>query len=140
MRTPDVYWHIYPQDQIHQRLRGHLLFFLAFPAIGGLPVLRDVADPTGRDFSVRPQIALVRAHPCSNSGIVFQGVSKPSVYGLLSLDPPIDPSDAGFQKYNRELVAATRRFYLIHPDHPWQDMPRAVVEMLSGHKLEPSLS
>lgn len=132
MRVPHIYWHIYPRDQIRPELQGNLLFLVAIPAQAGAPVVRDVVDPAGRSFPSAPQTRLadLSGRPCH--GIVFQGVSKRGIYGLLALDPVIDKNDTRFAQYNRRVVANSREFFLIDPAHDWTGVPPTMVELLSG--------
>ncbi len=53
MKRLDVYWHIYPRDQIKPELRGNLIYLLEIPALPGAPVVRQIVDPRGLDFPKR---------------------------------------------------------------------------------------
>jgi hypothetical protein len=132
MATRGVYWHIYPPHQIKPELRGHLLCILAIPGSGNSPVIRDVVDPSGRDFPRFPQIKITDFVNGPHHGIVFQGVSREALYEVISLDPPIDRADVTCSGYNRQIVDNCRKFFLRNPGHPWNGVPQTASKLLCG--------
>jgi len=110
----NVYWHIYRRHQIKPELRGHLVYLLEVAKQPGLPALRHVFDPTGRDFPIgtRQAATLLRRLP---NGIVYRGINKEAVYEILLRDPPITLDDPQFTEYNRRIICNSREFFLIEP-------------------------
>lgn len=109
-----AFWHIYRRHQIKPELRGHLIYLLEVAKRPGLPVLRHVFDPTGRDFPIgrRQAATLLRRLP---HGIVYRGINKEAVYEVLLRDPPITLEDPQFIEYNRGIISNSREFFLIEP-------------------------
>jgi len=110
----NVYWHIYRRHQIKPERRGHLVYLLEVAKQPGLPVLRHVFDPTGRDFPLgtRQAATLLRRLP---HGIVYRGINKEAVYEILLRDPPITLDDPHFTEYNRRIISNSREFFLVEP-------------------------
>lgn len=135
MRRPDVFWHIYANDQIKAALRGHLVYVLEIPPVPGSPVIRDIFDPTGQDFQAE---SLARAAHFVNSrshGIIYRGVSKSAVYDLISFDPPVSGDDPQFTMYNRKVIANSRSFFLSNPNLGFEMMPVNTLRLVCGSAM-----
>ena len=63
-------------------------------------------------------------------GIIYQGVNKAAVYDVLLSDPRIRRHDIHLHEYNRALVRNSRHFFLVDPEHPFEEMPAATAHML----------
>lgn len=132
MKTLDVYWHLYRRDQLKPAFRGHLLCVLEVPPVAGVAVLRNILDPTGRDFPLAGRAALAALWERRHHGIIFEGVCKSAVYELVSLDPVIQEECPRFTSYNREIVRNARQFLLAETDHGLQGMPVCTARLLRG--------
>jgi len=130
VRSPHVYWHVYPREQIKPELRGDLLCMIEVPWTPGSPVVRDIVDPTGRDFpnqAVSRFPALMRA---DHHGILYAGVSKTAVNDLMLTDPQLLPIDSAYSFYNRQIVSNARNFFLLDPNRGFKTMPQHMVQLL----------
>ena len=132
MKPFDVYWHIYRRDQIKPEFRGYLICVLEVPPVTGLPVLRNILDPTGQDFPIAGREPLAALLERRHHAIVFEGVCKPAVFDLITLDPLIREERPQFLSYNRELVGNARQFLLADPDRGLPGMPARTARLLRG--------
>ena len=132
MKTLDVYWHIYRRDQIKPGFRGHLICVLEVPPVPGLPVMRSVLDPTGRDFPIAGREVLAAFLEGRHHGLVFAGVCKSAMLELVTLDPVIREERPRFMSYNRELVQNARHFLLAHTDRVLKGLPKNTARLLRG--------
>jgi len=130
MRSAHLYWHIYSQDQIRPEWRGPLAFVLEVPWVTGNPVVRNVFDPTGRDFPRTNPNGLAGSLRGEHHGILYAGVNKAAVYELMLSDPAIRTEDADYSLYNREIVANARNFFLIDPNLGFKVMPQHMAQLL----------
>lgn len=115
MQSSDVYWHIYHREQIKPEWRGRLVYVLEVPPVAGVPIIRDIFDPTGADFPSNTRSRISAVLEGQNHGIVYAGVNKGAVYNIMKQDPLILAEDSDFARYNRELVTNSRHFFLINP-------------------------
>src|SRR5215467_9090754 len=104
MRPSHLYWHIYPREQIRPELRGNLVFVLEIPWASGFPVLRNIFDPTGRDFPPTTPGRFPYFMRAEQHGIIYQAVNKAAVFDLMLSDPPLTKQHADYALYNREIV------------------------------------
>ena len=125
----DIYWHIYGRDQIKPALRGNLVYVMEIPRDTIGPVLRHVFDPSGLEFPAG-KTQLMRLLKRLPHGIIYQGVNKAAVYDVLLSDPRIRRHDIHLHEYNRALVRNSRHFFLVDPEHPFEEMPAATAHML----------
>ena len=132
MKRFDVYWHIYRRQQIKPEVRGYLICVLELPPATGLPVLRNILDPTGRDFPIAGPGALAALLEFRHHAVVFEGVCKSAVYDLVTLDPVIREERPQFMSYNREIVRNARQFLLADPDRNLKGMPEGTARLLQG--------
>ena len=132
MKPFDVYWHIYRRDQIKPKFRGYLICVLEVPPATGLPVLRNILDPTGRDFPIAGPGALAALREFRHHAVVFEGVCKSAVYDLVAQDPVIREERPQFISYNREIVRNARQFLLADPDRSLKGMPEGTARLLRG--------
>jgi len=139
MKAPGLHWSIYGPDQVRPALRGNLVYLLEVAATGRAPILRDIFDPSGREF---PNNAPARIRALIQSGyhgVVYQGVSKAAVFDVMEHDPRILADDTTFERYNRELLENARRFFLQNPHGP---VPETEEVLLGGGRRterEPAL-
>ena len=129
MRSSQLYWHIYPREQIRSNFRGNLVFVLEVPWQAGCPVLRNIFDPTGEDFPKNP-CRFPEFSRADYHGILYAGVNKTAVYELMLSDPPLLQADADYALYNREIVAGARNFFLIDPNLGFKTMPQHMAQLL----------
>lgn len=130
MRSAHLYWHIYPQHQIRLELRGRLAFVLEVPWAVGCPVVRNIFDPTGRDFPrTNPEVFSGSLRP-EHHGILYAGVNKAAVYELMLSDPAMLTGGSDYALYNREIVANARNFLLIDPNLGFKVMPQHMAQLL----------
>lgn len=132
MKPMDVYWHIYSRDQIKLELRGRLIYLLEIPSAPGSPVMRHVFDPDGREFPANSRQRVMALLSNLQHGIVFDGVSKHSVYDVLLYDPKIRREDPLFLAYNRGIISNSRTFFLNDPERGLKALPPATVRLLNG--------
>jgi len=132
MKSTHVYWHIYPRAQIKPALQGNLIYVLEVPLVAGSPVIRDVIDPSERDFPGPDALGCPSLGHSGRRGIVFCGVSKAAVYDLMLVDPRISNDDTGFTRYNADIIRNARRFFLADPEHDLKVMPEPVAQLLCG--------
>jgi hypothetical protein len=127
----NVYWHVYRRHQIKPELRGPLVYLLEVARQPGLPVLRHVFDPTGRDFpnGTRQAGSLLRRLP---HGILYRGINKEAVYEVLLRDPPITLDDPQFAEYNRRIICNSREFFLVEPWFDSLGVERETERLLCG--------
>jgi len=140
MQAADVYWHRYPREEIKPEIRGNLVYVLEVPRRGGAPVARHIFDKTGKSFphASRLMKALLSS---PNNAIIFDGISKGSVYDALLCDPAIDKRDKAFVNYNRTLICSTRRFFLSRPGAGFDTLPITAVRLLCGEiPTQPKIS
>ncbi len=130
MRPSHVYWHIYPRDQVKSALRGELFCVLEVPWKSGSPVVRDIVDPTGRDFPGQALLRFPALMRPDYHGIVYAGVSKSAVYNLMLSDPQIVSEDPGYSRYNRKIISNARNFFLLDPNLGFKAMPQHMVQLL----------
>ena len=130
MRSPHLYWHIYPQQQIRAELRGNLLLVLEVPWAAWTPVLRNIFDPAGRDFPRIDSETFLSFMQSEHHGILYAGLSKPAVYDLMLADPPMPNRDADYALYNHEIVARARNYFLVDPNLGFKSMPDHMTQLL----------
>ncbi len=135
MKPMDVYWHIYSRDQIKPELRGRLIYLLEVPSAPGSPVLRHVFDPAGREFPANSHQRVMALLANLRHGIVFDGVSKHSVYDVLLFDPKIRREDPFFHQYNRGIISNSRTFFLQEPQRGMRGVPAATARLLNGEPV-----
>ena len=130
MRSPHLYFHLYPQNQIKPGLRGNLIFVLSVPWALGSPVVRDILDPSGNDFPGQKPIrfpALIRP---DHHGVMYIGLNKVAICDVMLSDPQIIPEDPSFSFYNRQIVSKARNFFLLDPNRGFKTMPQHMVQLL----------
>ncbi|MGA2660686.1 MAG: hypothetical protein ABSH34_24630 [Verrucomicrobiota bacterium] len=132
MKPPNVYWHVYPRTQIKPTLRGNLIYVLEVPVAAGSPVIRDIIDPSERDFPCHHTTWFPTPGQSQRRGIVFSGVSKAAVYDVMLFDPRISNDDVGLTRYNAGIVVNARSFFLIAPEHDLRVMPALAAQLLCG--------
>ncbi len=135
MKPMDVYWHIYSRDQIKPELRGRLIYLLEIPATPGSPVMRHVFDPAGREFPANSRQRVMALLSNLRHGIVYDGVSKHSVYDVLLCDPKIRREDPQFYAYNRGIISNSRTFFLTDPERGLQKLPQTTARLLRGEPV-----
>ena len=135
MKSKHVHLLFYPQPEIKPRLRGHLIYVLEIPRIPGLPVLRQIYDQTGKDFPPLPHSDLFSIAREHGDCIAFMGVSKDSVFDVMTFDPPLSNDDSGLDRYKRDLLRNARNFFLATPDSGRQcdlgTVPERIAMLLS---------
>jgi hypothetical protein len=112
MNSTDMYWQVYRQDKIRPELRGDLIYVIEVPAAPGEPAIRHVWDLTARHFPAEPRQKLAEIISRGHSGVVYQGVSAPPACEAIDCDPSIDPVARSCVSYNREILAASKQFFL----------------------------
>ena len=132
MKSFDVYWHIYRREQIKPEFRGYLNCVLEVPLAPGLPVLRNILDPTGRNSPIAGRETLASLFEGPHHGVVFEGVCKSAVYELVALDPEIREERPQFSSYNREIICNAREFLLTDPEGGLEKLPESHARLLSG--------
>jgi hypothetical protein len=130
MRSPHVYFHIYPQNQMKPALRGHLILVLGVPWGLRSPVVRDILDPAGNDFVGQPIMRLPALIRPDHHGIVYIGVNESAICDMMLGDPQMLPEDANYAVYNRQIVSNTRNFFLLDPNRGFKTMPQHLVQLL----------
>jgi hypothetical protein len=130
VRSPHVYWHLYPRDQIKPTLRGNLICVLEVPWAPGSPVVRDVIDSIGRDFPPRSVVRFPALMHPDHHGILYVGVNKTAVYDLMLIDPQLLPIDSTYSFYNRQIVSNARNFFLLDPNRGFKTMPQHLIQLL----------
>jgi hypothetical protein len=130
MRSPHLYWHIYPRHQIRLELRGDLLFVLEVPWAPGSPVLRNIFDPTGRDFPRTTPARFPEFMRTEHHGILYAGVNKAAVYDLMLTDPALMGEEGDYVFYNRDIVSNARNFFLVDPNLGFKSMPQHMTQLL----------
>jgi hypothetical protein len=130
MRSPHLYWHIYPRHQIRPELRGNLLFVLEVPWAPGSPVLRNIFDPTGRDFPRTSPASFPEFMRTEHHGILYAGLNKTAVYDLMLADLPVSKTDPDYAIYNRQIVANARNLLLLDPNLGFKAMPHHMAQLL----------
>ena len=132
MKKLDVYWHLYRKDQIKPEFQGWLICVLEMPPVPGLPVLRNILDPNGRDFPIAGREALASLWEGRHHGVIFEGVCKSAIFDLVSQDPVIQEECPRFARYNREIVQNARQFLLADPERGLKSMPAGNARLLRG--------
>ena len=130
MSSPHVYWHIYPQNQIRNNLRGELICVIEVPWVSGSPVFRDIIDPAGQDSRSQTEVRFPALLRPNHHGIMYIGVNKPAVYKLMLTDPQMEPEDANYAVYNRQIITNARNFFLLDPNRGFKAMPQHLVQLL----------
>ncbi|HTL59873.1 MAG TPA: hypothetical protein VL361_29650 [Candidatus Limnocylindrales bacterium] len=130
MRPAHIYWHIYSEEQIRPEFRGRLVLTLEVPWLAGSPVVRNIFDPTGRDFPTATASSLQSLMSAKHHGILYVGLNKEAVYDLMLSDPPIAKQDADYASYNREIVANARNLFLLDPNLGFKAMPQHMAQLL----------
>ena len=140
MQPAEVFWHRYPREEIKPAIRGNLVYVLEIPRRGDTSVTRHIFDKTGKSFPHASKLipALLAS---ANNAIIFDGISKGSVYDALLCDPAIDKRDKSFINYNRSLICSSRRFFLSRPGAGFDTLPITAVRLLCGElPTQPKLS
>jgi len=135
MKPSDVYWHIYPRNEIKPECRGRMVYVLEIPRNPGCPVLRHVFDSLGRDFPADSYHRIMGLITSLRHGIVYQGINKASAYDVMLTDPRILKGDSQFLLYNHEIICNSRKFFLSEPEHGFESMPKHTAQLLCGHAL-----
>jgi len=125
--TAEIYWHVYTQDQVKPELRGNLIYILEVPSFPGSPILRDIFDPTGRQFPSATAARLRALIDSSYHGIMYRGVNKAAVYDVMLQDPVLLKHDPEFAIYNKAILAKARDFFLKQPQHNFNVRAEQVV-------------
>lgn len=140
----NAHLHCYPQDQIKPKLRGDLVYALEVPQEPDAPIIRHIFGTNATNFPVLPVHGLLGLAREIGDAVVFLGVSKSAVYGVIEFDPPIRNRSADFAEYNRELVCASQKFFLTRASRYIQLADEAefgrIGKLLSERSRKPSLA
>ncbi len=106
------------------------MLVLEVPWLPGSPVLRNIFDPTGRDFPRISPPTFSSWMSAQHHGIVYAGLNKSAVYDLMLSDPQISKTDPDYAVYNREIVANARNIFLLDPNLGFKAMPHHMAQLL----------
>jgi hypothetical protein len=125
-----TFWQIFGGDYLKPKLRGDLVYLLEVPGTAGIPVLRNVFDPSGVDFPANSYERLQALLEVGHHGILFEGVSRAAVDALMDWEPPISQNDTEFLVYNRRLIWSSMNLLLAHPYDALEHLPEPLVKLL----------
>ena len=125
-----TFWQIFSGENIKPDIRGDLVYLLEIPGAPGIPVLRNVFDPTGIEYPSNSYDRLQALLEMGHHGILFEGVSKAAIEALMDWEPPITREDAQFVVYNRRLAWSSMNLLLCDPLDALELLPEPVVRML----------
>ena len=127
-----MHWHVYRREHIKPELRGRLIYVLEISNQPGQPLVRDIFDPTGKEFPCNTreqQLALLER---KNNGIVFVGVNKAAVYDLVTQDPPIQNTADRYLDYNSSILENSLEFLLGDSSAQTQALPVEISRFAIG--------
>jgi len=125
-----TFWQIFGGENLKPSVQGDLVYLLEIPGTPGIPVLRNVFDPTGIHYPSNSYERLQALLEMGHHGILFEGVNKVTVEDLMDWEPAVTPEDTQFAVYNRRLVWSSLNLLLCDPVDALEQIPDPVVRML----------